>query len=168
MNKILLLTCILIVSCSSDKVSPPIAEGPVPSSAQLAWHEMEITGFIHFTINTFTDREWGNGDEKTALFNPSDLDADQWIRTLKQAGCKCVILTCKHHDGFCLWPSQYSEHSVKNSPFKKDVVKEVSEACKRQGLKFGMYVSPWDRNHSDYGSPEYITYYRNQLKELFT
>src|SRR5205085_11513487 len=110
------------------------------------------------------------GDEKESLFNPSQLDADQWITTLKETGFKTVILTCKHHDGFCLWPSQYTEHGIKNSPYKNgkgDLVKEVSEACKKHGIKFGIYLSPWDRNHKDYGSPRYIDYYRNQLKELF-
>lgn len=129
---------------------------------------MELNAFVHFTTNTFTDKEWGYGDEKPEIFNPTKFNADQWITTFKDAGFKGVILTCKHHDGFCLWPSQYSEHSVKNSPFKKDVVKEVSEACKRHGLKFGIYVSPWDRNHKHYGSPAYVEYYRNQLTELFT
>ncbi|HEU5291358.1 MAG TPA: alpha-L-fucosidase [Cyclobacteriaceae bacterium] len=161
---ILMLICL---SCSED-IKAPEPIGPTPSPAQLAWHEMELNAFVHFTTNTFTDKEWGYGDEKAEIFNPTDFNADQWITTFKEAGFKGVILTCKHHDGFCLWPSQYTEHSVKNSPFKKDVVKEVSEACKRHGLKFGIYVSPWDRNHQDYGSPGYIEYYRNQLKELFT
>jgi alpha-L-fucosidase len=160
-----------LVSCTDKKkVSPPAAVLPVPSEAQLAWHEMETNAFIHFTVNTFTDKEWGYGDEKESLFNPSRLDADQWITTLKETGFKTVILTCKHHDGFCLWPSQYTEHGIKNSPYKNgkgDLVKEVSEACKKHGIKFGIYLSPWDRNHKDYGSPMYIDYYRNQLKELF-
>ena len=156
-----------IFSCSKE-VKPPLPIGPVPSAAQLAWHEMELNAFVHFTTNTFTDKEWGYGDESPAIFNPTAFDADQWIKTFKETGFKGVILTCKHHDGFCLWPSEFTEHSVKNSPFKKDVVKEVAQACKRHGLKFGIYVSPWDRNHAAYGSPEYITYYRNQLNELFT
>ncbi len=157
----------VLLSCSKE-TAPPLPVGPVPTEAQLAWHEMELNAFVHFTTNTFTDKEWGYGDESPAIFNPTAFDADQWIKTFKEAGFKGVILTCKHHDGFCLWPSRFTEHSVKNSPFKKDVVKEVAEACKRHGLKFGVYVSPWDRNHAGYGSPEYITYYRNQLKELFT
>lgn len=165
----LFLLCIFnILSCSLTEVKPPASQGPVPTPAQLAWHEMELNAFVHFTTNTFTDKEWGYGDESPTVFNPTSFDADQWITTFKEAGFKGVILTCKHHDGFCLWPSQYTEHSVSNSPFKKDVVKEVSDACKRHGLKFGIYVSPWDRNHAAYGSPEYITYYRNQLNELFT
>lgn len=156
------------MSCSVREVPAPVPAGPVPSAAQLAWHEMELNAFVHFTTNTFTDKEWGYGDERPDVFNPTAFDADQWITTFKEAGFQGVILTCKHHDGFCLWPSEFTEHSVKNSPFKKDVVKEVSEACKRHGLKFGVYVSPWDRNHATYGSPAYITYYRNQLNELFT
>jgi alpha-L-fucosidase len=144
---------------------------PLPSEAQLEWHEMEMNAFIHFTTNTFTDKEWGYGDEKPSVFNPEKVDADQWARVLKKTGFKTIILTCKHHDGFCLWPSQYTEHSVKNSPYKNgkgDVVKEVSEAAKKHWMKFGVYLSPWDRNHAEYGRAPYIDYYRNQLKELFT
>lgn len=155
-------------ACSQKESNAPTPVGPIPSPAQLAWHEMELNAFVHFTTNTFTDKEWGYGDESPAIFNPTAFDADQWITTFKDAGFKGVILTCKHHDGFCLWPSEFTEHSVKNSPFKKDVVKEVADACKRHGLKFGIYVSPWDRNHAQYGSPEYIQYYRKQLNELFT
>ncbi len=144
---------------------------PVPSEAQMKWHEMELNAFVHFTTNTFTNLEWGNGDESPSIFNPSQLNTEQWARTLKETGFKTLILTCKHHDGFCLWPSKYTEHSVKNSPYKNgkgDIVREVSDACRKYGLKFGVYLSPWDRNHPEYGRPAYITYYRNQLKELFT
>lgn len=159
---------ILFITCSEKEVLPPSAVGPIPSEAQMQWHEMETNAFIHFTTNTFTDLEWGNGDEKPAIFNPTQFNAEQWITTLKETGFKGVILTCKHHDGFSLWPSKYTEHSVKNSPYKGDVVREVSEACKRHGLKFGVYLSPWDRNHAEYGRPSYIEYYRNQLQEIFT
>jgi alpha-L-fucosidase len=155
----------------AQKVEPPAPVGPVPSAAQLAWHQMETNAFVHFTINTFTDREWGVGSESPKLFNPAGTDAMQWARVLKETGFKQMILTCKHHDGFCLWPTKYTEHSIKNSPYKNgkgDIVKEASDACKKYGLKFGVYLSPWDRNRADYGNPEYITYYRNQLKELFT
>lgn len=165
----LILAMLAFQSCQDAEPPPPV--GPVPTAAQLAWHQMEMNAFIHFTINTYTDLEWGMGSESPQLFNPTQFDAGQWVGILKDAGFKGVILTSKHHDGFCLWPSQYTEHSVKNSPFENgrgDVVQSVADACKKHGLKFGIYVSPWDRHHADYGTPAYVTYYRNQLKELFT
>lgn len=173
MKKIFLVCLFGFLACTSKKALPPAPLLPVPSAAQLAWHRMEMNAFIHFTTNTFTDKEWGYGDESPKVFNPSALDATQWVNTLKETGFKGLILTCKHHDGFCLWPSQYTEHSVKNSGWKDalrggDVVRDVAEACRKAGLKFGIYLSPWDRNHKDYGSPAYVAYYRNQLKELFT
>jgi alpha-L-fucosidase len=167
----LLFPIILLLSCQKKEGQPPISIGPVPADNQLDWHEMELNAFIHFTTNTFTGLEWGYGDEKPTIFNPTNINVDQWISTLKEAGFKGVILTAKHHDGFCLWPSKYTEHSIKNSPYKGgkgDLVKEVSESCKKHGLKFGIYLSPWDRNRADYGKRGYIDYYRNQLEELFT
>lgn len=166
---ILLLS--LQLTAQTKKIAAPKALLPIPSAAQLAWHEMETNAFVHFTTNTFTGLEWGNGDESESIFNPTQLDANQWAGTLKETGFKTLILTCKHHDGFCLWPSKYTTHSVKNSPYKNgkgDIVRAVSEAAKKYGLKFGVYLSPWDRNHAEYGKPAYIEYYRNQLRELFT
>ena len=138
---------------------------------QLAWQQREFTAFAHFTVNTFTDKEWGDGTESPAQFNPTAFDANQWVETCKNADIKMIILTAKHHDGFCLWPSKYTEHSVKNSPFRKgngDVVKEVSDACRAGGLKFGIYLSPWDRHEPCYGTSGYNQYYLNQLTELLT
>lgn len=137
----------------------------------MRWQEMEYYAFIHFSLNTYTNQAWGFGDEDINLFNPGDLDCRQWARICKEAGMKGIIITAKHHSGFCLWPSEYTEYSVKNTPWKNgkgDVVKELAEACKEYGLKLGIYVSPWDRNHPDYGKSEYITYFRNQLSELLT
>lgn len=158
-------------SAALHAAEPPAHYGPLPTERQLHWHALEAYGFVHFTVNTFTDREWGLGDESPAIFNPTAFDADQIARTAKEGGLRGLILTAKHHDGFCLWPSKFTEHSIKNSPYKNgrgDIVKEMGEACRRAGLEFGVYLSPWDRNHVEYGRPAYLTYYRNQLRELLT
>lgn len=144
----------------------------IPTPQQYEWQKLEYIGFLHFGMNTFTDREWGEGTEDPKLFNPTNLNAEQWVKNLKEAGMKLAILTAKHHDGFCLWPSKFTEHSVKNSPWKNgkgDVVREFVDACRKYDLKVGLYLSPWDRNNPDYGdSPKYNKYFLNQLTELLT
>jgi alpha-L-fucosidase len=172
-NVFLLLSFFLIITpiCSQELVKSPEPFGPLPTQKQVDWHEMEFYAFVHFSLNAFTNKEWGYGNESPQLFNPTNLDVRQWARIAKEAGMKGIILVAKHHDGFCLWPSAYTERSVKNSPWengKGDVVKELAAACKEYDLKLGLYLSPWDRNHAEYGKPEYITYFRNQLKELLT
>lgn len=145
---------------------------PRPTRAQLRWQRDELALFVHFGVNTFTDREWGDGTESPSLFNPSDLDARQWARAARDAGAKAMILTAKHHDGFCLWPTKTTTHSVASSPWrngKGDVVREFADACRAEGLRVGLYCSPWDRNHPAYGdSPRYNDVYMAQLTELFT
>ena len=144
----------------------------VPSPRQLALQEMGFYAFVHFTINTFTDREWGDGTESPALFNPARFDADQWVAAIRAAGMKALILTCKHHDGFCLWPSRHTRHSVAASPWRGgqgDVVAEVAAACRRGGIAFGIYLSPWDRHEPCYGSGKpYDDFFIAQLTELLT
>jgi len=172
-NIVLFIIILLMSGChDGNRMHEDIPATPVtPSLQQLEYQQMEMVGFIHFTVNTFTDREWGYGDEDPAIFNPTGLDVEQWVLTAKAGGLKELILTAKHHDGFCLWPSRYTEHSIKNSPYKNgkgDIVREFTDACRKNGLKAGLYLSPWDRNHADYGKPAYITYYRNQLWELLT
>lgn len=159
----------ICLSCNQTEAPTPF--GPLPSENQMKWQEMEYYAFIHFSLNTYTDQAWGYGNEDVSLFNPAELDCRQWARICREAGMKGIILTAKHHCGFCLWPSEFTEYSVKNAPWrdgKGDVVRELADACKEFGLKLGIYLSPWDRNHPDYGKPEYITYFRKQLTELLT
>ena len=173
MKRTIALTILLlfVAAISAPAAEPPAPCGPLPTERHLRWHEMEYYGFIHFTVNTFTDKEWGYGDESPKIFNPTDLDPRQWAEVARKAGMKALIITAKHHDGFCLWPSEYTNHSVRNSPWKDgkgDVLAELAAACKANGLRLGVYLSPWDRNHAGYGKSEYIDYYRNQLRELLT
>ncbi|NII29743.1 alpha-L-fucosidase [Pseudoflavitalea sp. X16] len=166
---LLLNICMFSFSYAQTKAPQPF--GPVPNANQMRWQEMEYYAFLHYSTNTYTDQEWGYGEDDPKIFNPDKLDCRQWVRVCKEAGMKGIILTAKHHSGFCLWPSKYTEYSVKNSPWrggKGDIVRDLANACKEYSLKLGIYLSPWDRNHPGYGRPEYITYFRNQLRELLT
>jgi len=183
-NIILFLTVALIGAKAQNKSFVAIQPGDTehdivakaaniqPSARQLRWQQLELTAFFHFGINTFTNKEWGDGKEDISQFNPVDLDAGQWVKTVKDAGFKQVIITAKHHDGFCLWPTKYTDHAIQNTPYKNgkgDIVKEVAEACKKYHIGFGVYLSPWDRNSAFYGdSARYNTYFINQLTELLT
>lgn len=171
--QVLIGASLILFSCTQQTATPTdIPALPVvPSEQQFEYQQLEFVGFLHFTVNTFTDKEWGYGDEDPAIFNPTELNAEQWVRAAKAGGMRELILTAKHHDGFCLWPSAYTEHDIASSPYQNgegDLVRELVEACRKHGLKVGLYLSPWDRNHADYGKPEYLTYYRNQLRELLT
>ena len=169
MRPLLLLLLTTLTATSLNAQVEPC--GPVPTENQLRWQDMEMYAFIHYSMNTYTDEEWGFGNEDLLLFNPSSLDCRQWARVCKQAGMRGIIFTAKHHCGFCMWPSKYTEYSVKNTPWKNgkgDVVRELADACREEGLKFAVYLSPWDRNHPEYGRPAYIEYFRNQLRELLT
>ena len=172
MKKILFICLATLCITIVDAQKAPFATNPVSASkSMLDYQSMELVGFVHFNMNTFTDKEWGYGDESEATFNPAKLDVEQWVKAAKAGGFKELILTAKHHDGFCLWPTKYGEHSIKNSPYKNgkgDIVKEFTDACRKYGIKPGLYLSPWDRNHAKYAGPEYITYYKNQLNELLT
>ena len=156
-----------MISCTKVKVPKPI--NPIPSQEQIDWQKLETYAFIHFGLNTYNDLEWGYGNTPASTFNPVNLDCEQWVATLKQCGMKGVILTAKHHDGFCLWQTETTDYSIANSPYKNgkgDMVKELSDACKKHGLKFGLYLSPWDRNNSEYGREDYVETYHKQIDEL--
>ena len=163
--------CLVFAILAGCAPAPPEPHGPVPNQHQLAWQKLEYYKFIHFGPNTFTDVEWGDGREDPKVFNPTHLDTRQWAATAKAAGMRAIIITAKHHDGFCLWPSNYSTHTVRESPWrdgKGDLLRELSEACREFGLLFGVYLSPWDRNHPTYGTPEYNQVFANTLTEVLT
>lgn len=175
MKKSLLYILIISIlsSCTDaiNRVSAPCADAinRVPTKQQIDWHKLETYAFVHFGLNTYNDLEWGFGDTPASTFNPTELDCEQWVMTLKQCGMKGVILTAKHHDGFCLWQTKTTDYSIANSPYKNgkgDMVKELSDACKKHGLKFGLYLSPWDRNHAEYGYEDYVETYHKQIDEL--
>lgn len=168
------MACTAMVSTNAfakEEVKAPAPLLPLPEQKQVDWQRMETYAFIHFGLNSFCDREWGYGDTDPKMFNPKRLDCEQWVKTLMAAGMKGVILTAKHHDGFCLWPFEGNDYNVSKSPWrngKGNVVKELSEACKKHGLKFAVYLSPWDRSRADYGSPSYVDYFHSQLRDLLT
>ena len=160
-----IIATLLFASC----VHRPQRSLPIPTRQQLEWQQLETYAFIHFGLNTFNDMEWGYGDTPASTFNPAHLDCEQWVLTLKNCGMKGVIFTAKHHDGFCLWPTATTDYSIKNSPYKNgngDLVKELSEACRKHGLKFGIYLSPWDRHQAEYGREGYVKIYHQQIEEL--
>ena len=166
-NILMICAAIALVSCA-DNTPAPAPVYPIPAQKQLVWQQMDTYAFIHFGLNTFNDKEWGYGDTDPKTFNPTHLDAKQWARTFVEAGMKGVIITAKHHDGFCLWPTDLTDYNVSHSSYNGDVVGELAEACREYGLKLGVYLSPWDRNRADYGSASYVAYYHAQLCELMT
>lgn len=160
----------LLASCAFS-VKAPEAILPIPEPKQVEWQKMETYAFVHFGLNTFNDREWGYGDSDPKTFNPTRLDCEQWVKTFVNAGMKGVIFTAKHHDGFCLWPTELTDYCIRNTPYKDgkgDIVGELAAACKKYGLKFALYLSPWDRHQANYGTPEYVEYYHKQLTELMS
>ena len=167
MDKHILVLLALMAAVSCTRAPQPSL--PVPTPQQIEWQQLETYAFIHFGLNTFNNMEWGYGDTPASTFNPTNLDCEQWVLTLKAAGMKGVILTAKHHDGFCLWPTETTDYSIKNAPYKDghgDVVGELCEACRKHGMKFGLYLSPWDRHQASYGSEAYVELYHRQIQEL--
>ena len=170
MKKLIFISSLLYMHWLASAQNIPVIN-PIPSKKQVDWQALEYYGFIHFNMNTFTNLEWGEGQENPVNFNPTNLDCNQWARIAKNAGMKGLILTVKHHDGFALYPSKFTAHTVAKSNWKNgkgDVVKELSEACKKYGIKLGIYLSPWDRNHPDYGTDKYNLIYAEMQKELLT
>ena len=168
MKKHALIALLAVAVSSSALVAQEL---PKPEPRQLEWQKLETTAFLHFTVNTYTGKEWGDGTEDPQIFNPTEFDARKLVKTLKDTGFKMAIITAKHHDGFCLWPSKYTDHSVESSPWrngKGDMVKEIADACREYGIKFGFYLSPWDQHEPSYGTSTYNTFYKNQLRELLT
>ena len=163
-----LLLLIFVCSTMCSCVRAPQPDYPVPTHQQLEWQQLETYAFVHFGLNTFNDLEWGYGNTPASTFNPVELDCEQWVRTFKACGMKAVILTAKHHDGFCLWPTKTTDYNISNSPYKNgkgDMVKELSDACHKYGLKFGLYLSPWDRNNAEYGKEAYVETYHQQIED---
>ena len=164
-----LFWCSLLAAVTFSSSAQTIYKAPLPTKSQLSWHEKEYYLFVHFGPNTFTDKEWGEGTEPEDIFNPTALDCRQWARVAKESGAKGIIITAKHHDGFCLWPSKFSKHTVRESKWKDgkgDLLKELSQACREAGLKFGVYISPWDKNHPDYGTEKYNDVFVGMIKEV--
>lgn len=174
MNKLAPLfvgTALSSLMLPGQAADPPKPYGAVPTPQQVNWQRMEFYGFIHFGLNTFTGREWGYGDENPQIFNPTDFNASEIVETFKKGGMKGMIYTAKHHDGFCAWPTKSTEHNITKTPWKNgkgDVVKEFALACKKHGIKFGTYLSPWDRNHAEYGKEGYLKAYYQQIRELLS